>query len=73
MYLLFYPSDKKFIIKKSNERELKENIKYIEFTTIESADKFAGDFGSPAGDDIKKVIIDGFYFEYTNHNIKRNT
>ena len=70
-YIKFYPPDKKFIIKKSNERELKENIKYIEFTTIESADKFAGDFGSPAGDDIKKVIIDGFYFEYHKPQYKK--
>ena len=71
-YIKFYPSDKKFIIKKSNVRKLKENIKYIEFTTVESADKFAGDFGSPAGDDIKKVVIDGFYFEYHKPQYKKS-
>ena len=70
-YIKFYPSDKKFSVKKSNEGKLKENIKYIEFTTIESADKFAGDFGSPAGDDIKKVTIDGFYFEYHKPQYKK--
>ncbi len=66
----FYISDKKLeIIKpKSNKYEQKRNIL---FDTIESADKFNGDFGSPAGNDIKKVKIDGFYFEYHKPQYKK--
>lgn len=59
----FYVSDKKLEIIKSKAKgnEQRNNIR---FETIESADKFAGDFGSPAGNDIKKISINGFYFEY---------
>lgn len=59
----FYMSDKKLETVKYhvNKREHQNNI---EFVTIKSADKYDGDFGEPAGDDIKKVTIDGFYFEY---------
>ncbi|MBQ8459930.1 hypothetical protein IJ541_07495 [bacterium] len=66
----FYMSDKKLEVIKSpaNTKEERNNI---EFVTIESADKFAGDFGSPAGDDIKKVTLDGFYFEYHKGQYKR--
>lgn len=66
----FYMSDKKLETIKSiaNTKEQRNNI---EFVTIESADKFKGDFGSPAGDDIKKVTIDGFYFEYHKGQYKR--
>ena len=63
-------SDKKLRInKKVNKTE--GSINNIEFVTIKSADKYAGDFGSPAGDDIKKVTIDGFYFEYHKGQYKR--
>ena len=66
----FYISDKKFAIASSQSNK-KEGIQKIEFDTIESAEKFAGDFGSPAGNDIKKVVIDGFYFEYHKGQYKR--
>ena len=66
----FYMSDKKLEIIKSNT-QIKEKIKDIDFVTIKSAEKFAGDFGSPAGDDIKKASIDGFYFEYHKGQYKR--
>ena len=58
-----YVSDKnlKMVVTNKTKDELTKNI---EFETIESADKFVGDFGSPAGDDIKKITISGFYFEY---------
>ena len=69
--LKFYVSDKKFKIIKSNANK-KELRNDIEFVTIKSADKFEGDFGSPAGDDIRKVTIDGFYFEYHKPQYKRN-
>ena len=59
----FFMSDKKLEIIKSNKKTNEQKIN-IKFETIGSADKFAGDFGSPAGDDIKKVTLDGFYFEY---------
>ena len=49
----------------------KEERSSIEFVTIKSADKFSGDFGEPAGDDIKKVTIDGFYFEYHKGQYKK--
>lgn len=68
----FYISDKKFNIIKTAAEKNKEITNNIEFTTIESADKFKGDFGSPAGDDIKKVTIDGFYFEYHKPQYKKN-
>ena len=63
-------SDKKLAIISSNINK-KESIDNIEFDTIESANRFTGDFGSPAGDDIKKVTIDGFYFEYHKGQYKR--
>lgn len=66
----FYMSDKKLEIvrAKSNTKEQRNNI---EFVTIKSADKFNGDFGEPAGDDIKKITINGFYFEYHKGQYKR--
>ncbi len=67
----FYISDKNFKIEKSKTKKIEQQNK-ISFYTIESADKFAGDFGSPAGDDVKKVILDGFYFEYHKPQYKRN-
>ena len=66
----FYMSDKKLETIKSiaNTKEQSDNI---EFVTIKSADKFKGDFGEPVGDDIKKVTIDGFYFEYHKRQYKK--
>ena len=66
----FYITDKNFIIKKSAVNK-KEKTNNIIFEPIKNADKFAGDFGSPAGNDIKKVIINGFYFEYHKPQYKR--
>lgn len=60
----FYMSDKELSIIKKKIPKIKEVTGNIEFTTIESADKFAGDFGEAAGDDVKRAKIDGFYFEY---------
>ena len=70
-YLKIYISDKhqKIVKSKANIDRKAENIK---FETIKSADKFNGDFGSPAGDDIRKVTLDGFYFEYHKGQYKRN-
>jgi hypothetical protein len=66
----FYFSDKKLsIVKMATKKE--EQLNNVEFVTIESADKFAGDFGSPAGDDIKKLSLEGFYFEYHKPQYKR--
>ena len=48
-----------------------KNAKNIEFETIKSADKFAGDYGEPAGDDVVKASVDGFYFEYHRPQYKR--
>ena len=66
----FYMSDRKLETIKSKVKN-KEPRKNINFDLIKSADKFAGDFGSPAGDDIKKVTIDGFYFEYHKGQYKK--
>ena len=67
----FYMSDKKLEIIKSKIKKIKETIYNIEFTTIESADKFAGDFGEAAGNDVVRAKIDGFYFEYHKPQYKR--
>ena len=67
----FYMSDKKLAIIKSEVPKIRENIKNIEFETIESADRFAGDFGSAAGDDVIRATIDGFYFEYHRPQYKK--
>ena len=64
-------SDKKLEIIKSKIKKIKETIYNIEFTTIESADKFAGDFGEAAGNDVVRAKIDGFYFEYHKPQYKR--
>ena len=60
----FYASDKPSLEIKTKTSKTDKNTHKIEFETIESADKFAGDFGEPAGDDIVKITIEGFYFEY---------
>ena len=65
-------SDRKLEIKKSTVSKVREYIDNIVFDTIGSADKFSGEFGSPAGDDIKKVYIDGFYFEYHKPQYKKD-
>lgn len=67
----FYMSDKKLEIIKSQATKLNEIRENIDFTTIKSADKFAGDFGSPAGNDIKTATLDGFYFEYHKPQYKK--
>ena len=71
-YIKFYMSDRKLEIKKSTVSKVREYIDNIVFDTIGSADKFSGEFGSPAGDDIKKVYIDGFYFEYHKPQYKKD-
>ena len=66
----FYMSDKKLEIIKSKTNKNK-NATNVEFETIKSADKFAGDFGSPAGKDVKRITIDGLYFEYHDSQYKK--
>lgn len=60
----FYMSDKKLSIIKKKALKTTEATKNIEFVTIESADKFAGNYGEPAGNDIIRAVLDGFYFDY---------
>jgi len=67
----FYMSDKSLSIIKSKITKSDKTVENIEFVTIESADKFAGDFGEPAGDDVIRTSIDGFYFEYHKPQYKR--
>ena len=67
----FYLSDKNLSIIKSKEINSNKNKENIEFDTIESADKFTGDFGEAAGDDIVRATIDGFYFEYHKPQYKK--
>jgi len=67
----FYMSDKKLEIVNLNVKKTEKDMQNINFETIESVDKFAGDFGSPAGDDVVKATVDGFYFEYHRPQYKR--
>ena len=67
----FYMSDKKFEIIKSGVSKIRENTNNIKFETIESADRFAGDFGSAAGNDVVRATVDGFYFEYHRPQYKK--
>lgn len=60
----FYAANKKSLAIKTKLARTDKYTYKIEFETIESADKFAGDFGEPAGDDVVKANLDGFYFEY---------
>ena len=69
--LKFYMSDNKLEIVKLKASH-KENTTPLIFEKILSADKFNGDFGEPAGDDIKKLTIDGFYFEYHKPQYKKS-
>ena len=63
-YIKFYISDNKLKIIKSLTKKIDKGANNIMFNTIQSADKFSGDFGSPAGNDVKKAYLDGFYFEF---------
>ena len=67
----FYMSDKKLEIKKSKASKIREKTTPVEFETIQSADRFAGDFGSAAGDDVVKATLEGFYFEYHKPQYKK--
>ena len=67
----FYMSDKKLEIIKTKAAKYDKGINAIEFEEIESADKFAGDFGEPAGNDVVKATMDGFYFEYHKPQYKK--
>lgn len=70
-YIKFYMSDRNLSIVKSKAVKLPKEIKNIEFNTIKSADKFAGDFGEAAGDDVVKATLEGFYFEYHKPQYKK--
>ena len=67
----FYVSDKKSAIVRSKVSNADKNAKIIEFETIKSADRFKGDYGSPAGDDVKRLTKDGLYFEYHTSQYKQ--
>lgn len=67
----FYASNKKSLKLKTKVSKINEDTQNILFDTIKSADRFAGDFGEAAGDDIRKVFLDGFYFEYHKPQYKR--
>ena len=67
----FFISDKKSEIKKSKISKIGDNASNIEFETIKSADRFAGDFGEPAGDDVVRETIDGLSFEYHDSQHKK--
>ena len=67
----FYISDRRSEIIKKEVPKNNECPENIEFETIKSADKFSGDFGEPAGDDVVKASLEGFYFEYHKPQYKR--
>ena len=69
--LKFFVSDKKFKIVTSKVKNIDKKAQNIEFETIKSAEKFSGDFGEPAGDDVKKLSIEGFYFLYHDSQYKK--
>lgn len=66
----FYVSDKTLAIKKSKSR-VNQKAEYVKFETIKSADRFAGDYGEPAGKDVVRMEMEGFYFEYHNSQYKK--
>ena len=67
----FYASNKKSLAIIKKVSGIEKNAQKIEFDTIDSADKFSGDFGEPAGDDVVRAEIDGFYFEYHRPQYKK--
>lgn len=67
----FYASNKKSLELKTKVSKPNKDAQKIKFDTIESAERFAGDFGEAAGDDVRKVVLDGFYFEYHKPQYKR--
>lgn len=67
----FYAINKKSLTIKTKVSKTSKIRENIEFVTIESVDKFARDFGEPAGDDVKKVTLNGFYFEYHKPQYKK--
>ena len=67
----FFMSDKNLEIIKAKVKNINEDFKNIEFETIKSAEKFDGDFGEAAGDDVVKARVDGFYFEYHKPDYKK--
>lgn len=67
----FYASNKKTLEIKTKVSKTVKNTHNIEFETIKSADRFAGDFGEAAGDDVVRAVIDGFYFEYHKPQYKK--
>ena len=67
----FYMSDKKLKIIKLPIKKINEKTQNITFDTIESAQKFKGDFGTAAGDDVRRATLEGFYFEYHKPQYKR--
>lgn len=68
----FHMSDKKLSVIKSKVSKIAENTENIEFVTIKSADKFKGDFGETAGDDVVRATLEGFYFEYHKPQYKKS-
>ena len=69
--LAFYISDKKFEIVKSKVKDIDKKADNIEFETIKSAEKFSGDYGEPAGDDVVKLSKEGLSFEYHDSQYKK--
>ena len=67
----FYASNKKSLGIKTKVSKRNKDTHKIKFGTIESADKFAGDFGEAAGDDVVNAKINGFYFEYHKPQYKK--
>ncbi len=67
----FYVSNKNSLAIIKKVSRIEKNTQKIEFDTIESADKFSGYFGEPAGDDVVRAKIDGFYFEYHKPQYKK--
>lgn len=67
----FYASNKKSLGIETKVAKPEKDIHKIEFETIESSDRFAGDFGEAAGNDVVRAVIDGFYFEYHKPQYKK--
>lgn len=69
--LKLFISDKKFEFDKSKVKNIDPKAQNIEFETIKSAEKFSGDFGEPAGDDVVKLSKEGLSFEYHDSQYKK--